>query len=334
MTSVMTSATRGVVLAGLLVLAACGGGSADPEPLSGGVPSRPSTGETVADPAAEFDRPPLEIQVPVGEPRAVTLVEQGAAPHQEVRLRPAMGTVQRIKVRRMFTDLVHFQGADGIPKSSSVTIGPYHHVADTVVVNAGADRFSYDRWLVDYDISETGRGFENRDLRAEFAAAERSDGTRLVVNDRHDVLGFAVLNAVVPDDQVLVQRVLLGESVLLTALPAEPIGIGATWTIHAIGPSRGYLFDHNATLTLTELNADRAVVQFEQHSTPRPQAEQNMWIQSLQEYTLKSYGTLTYRFDLPVPLTDIKIDGVEHSEDAQSTRTSRTFEHIVVELPD
>jgi hypothetical protein len=318
----------------IAVFAGCGGGSGELEPLSGGAPTRPSSGETVADPADAFDRPSLQIQVPHLEPRLATLVDPGAAPHQELRLRPASGTVQRIRMRRLHTELTTFQGTDGIPQSNSVSVGPYHHLADTVVVEAGADRFSYDRWLVDYDISDTGRGFENRDLRNEFAATKRTDGIRLVVTDRADVLGFAVLNVVTPDDQPLAQRTLLGDSVLLAALPAEPIGVGATWTIHAVGPSAGYLFDHNATLTLLELHPDRAVVQLEQHSTPRPQAEQTTWINDLQEYTLRAYGTITYRFDLPVPLIDIKIDGVQHAEGARGSRTERTFDHTIVELAD
>ncbi len=323
---------RNVVFAGLVLLAACGGEPAELEPLAGPAP-RPSTGEAVAEPEVAFDRPPLDLPLLVGEPRAVTLVDAGAAPHSEVRVRPTVGTVQQVRLRQLDGSLITFQSPGQPQQTESVAVGPYESVADTVVLDVTDDGFTYDRWLWTYDISETGRGFENLELREAFTATERSDGVRLLVNNRNDVLGFTVLKPVVPEDQAPTLRTLLTDHILLMALPAEPIGVGAVWTQHAVAPIDDYLFDHNATLTLTELHDDRAVVRFEQVATGRPQEEQSMYIQGLKDYNFRSEGTITFHFDLPVPLYDIKIAGYQLMESQFGNRTAHTSHHIVAELP-
>lgn len=266
-----TARLAATLLALGLSLAAC----SSPAPTTAAAPS-----STPA--AAAVDVPAVSVTVSEAgaEPRAVLALAPGGEP-QRVTLTTAAGIVQRIGGQEP-VDLSSPEVS--LPLTATTTAG---EPTDRVAVVLGTPT-SPDAILADALVPEAGS-------TADLEVAPSAAVTALAITPAPDALDTA-RSAV---EQALRQAVQLA-----VALPADPVGVGARWTVSQQLDSLGLPLRQDVTATLTARDGDRVTLALALAQTPLA----NLWTVpggggtfSVDSYPMQGTGEVTLDLGAPLP---------------------------------
>jgi hypothetical protein len=248
-------------LAVAFLLPACGGGRPSPAVDASPAPSAPEV-SSPADPADELlgrapasDRPSTELATP-----RVTLLDTGEAPHRPLRYAFAPGRVE-VPAAGTLTATYAIAGAtaggEPMPDRAPTTIAAPSEVTITELDADGTATISVDHRAG--RVTDPG-GLDGEELRTVEQALDRLEEVRATY--RIDDRGFVTpVEVEAPDPAprwggadvtALAHRV----PAFVPPLPAEPVGVGATWTVTRPTEIAGVFVDQAVRVELLERDGD------------------------------------------------------------------------------
>jgi hypothetical protein len=329
-------------LAALALLPACAGGPT-PAPSIESSPELTPSGPTATSPEAG-DAEVLASEDPSIDPpeedapdrTRVTLVDAGDEPHRELRYDFGDATVD-VPVAATLTTTYGVSGrdeaGDALPDRAPTTIAAPTEVTVVDVDDEGAATVTFE--YGGGEVTESG-GLEGAELTAvEEALATLADvEATYQVDDR----GFVtLLDAEGPDDgedatdvTALARRV----PAFVQPLPADPVGIGARWTVTTTVELGGLPVVHTVTVELLDRDGDLLELLFTVDDAvplerPDPDSATDDRARTISSLSLDGGGNVTTRLDRPVPVGAAKgltADLVlELLRDGERTRIDRTI---------
>ncbi|TXG92757.1 hypothetical protein DW322_15690 [Rhodococcus rhodnii] len=263
-----------------------------------------------------------EVTVPISA-MTTRLLDPGAEPHATIEVAPADGTSQRI---RMTTESgVHQQiGTQPTQDFSSPEL--------TLDLDARTHTEPTGGYRVEMTIADTSSPDETLGRALEDAAGS---GAGLTVAPDGSVTALRLRPA--PDSQDIarsaIEQAFYTAVYRMIAFPAEPIGVGAQWTIHQNVQS-GIALDQTTTATLTALDGDVATVEFSVDQTPQSPT----WTLpgdggtlDVDRYVMQGTGTARVDIGSPLPtLLDVSVGGEQsYSDPAGTTALHQTTTNSV-----
>jgi hypothetical protein len=329
-------------VAALALLPACAGGPT-PAPSIESSPERTPSDQTATSPGTD-DAEELASEDPSIDPpteetpgrTTVTLLDAGDEPHRELRY-DFERTKLDVPVAATLTTTYGVSGrdadGDAIPERAPTTIAAPTEVTVVDVDDEGAATVAFE--YGSGEVTESG-GLEG----AELAAVEEALATLAEVEATYQVddRGFVtLLDAEGPDGgeaatdvTALAQRV----PAFVQPLPADPVGIGARWTVTTTVELGGLPLVHTVTVELLDRDGDLLELLFTvDDAAPlersEPDGEADDRARTISSLSLDGGGNVTTRLDRPVPIGAAKgltADLVlELLRDGERTRIDRTI---------
>jgi len=193
---------------------------------------------------------------PVARPQ-VDVVDAGAAPRSRLSLTLSEGDSQRSTMTMTMGMQISMNGrkapAVDVPAMSMGMVVDITDVSDDGVVSAG---FGYDDVDVDGDTAVA------RELEEKLAVIKGVHGTLQMTETGE----FIAADLELPDDLDPTMQTTLNSmedqlSSMMVPLPAEPVGVGARWTVHTETQVNGVQASLEAQYRLVEREGDHVVLQ-------------------------------------------------------------------------
>ncbi|MFC9762281.1 hypothetical protein [Rhodococcus jostii] len=268
---------------------------------------------------------PAEVTVPISA-TTVELIQPGEEPREVIQRRPPVGVTQQVQ---LITDAQVFQQIDDQPaqdfSSPEITlpltaaVGQSTDDTDggtTVDLTLGDVTSPDDRLGSALEASAgSGAGFTVDPTGAITALRLRPDA------EAQDIARSAI-------EQAFYQAVYR-----TVPFPAEPVGVGAQWTIRQQVMS-GIALDQTTVATLTARDGNRLTVDYTIDQKPKSPVWElpgEAGTLNVDQYVMQGAGTMTVDLGLPLPVTGtVTVGGdQEYSDPDGSTRLHQTTSNSV-----
>jgi hypothetical protein len=288
-----------VVLVLALVAAGCGGSEPDELSPLGGSPATSTTSLRPTGAAPSTTEPLVEL---------VQVLDHGAEPRREVRLMPAVGSVERITTRIDATQRMEYaSGWEDVPVpifelDQSVTVTSVDGGRIMLQQVPYAYRIVDGRGLDPVLLGEYDRIF---DLLLELTS------TTIVLDPRGQVLDQTMVGEAAEYDLPSFEGLVTTTADLSLPVPLDPIGVGARWRVETDSVVSAMRMISVIDLELVEMDGERAVARFTQSVTlPRGFIEGSFDRDEVLGGELRSTGTVTWRMGGTLALVDQESSGV------------------------
>lgn len=263
--STIVLAVLAAVLAAALAAALAGGCGAPATPAPGAsVPVVINPAATAAPPAPSTACPELPTspvkELPGASRAVLTLLDAGAEPRRELRYHPVAGAHEPMTIR---VDLDFDMAGLGRIVSPTTVMR-----AATDVVAVQADGVIVQRLILEQAEVEPRAGATPEMERA--MAAELEGSTCDVATQRMDARGNVLGVRVVGDGMLADQLDQLDG--LSTPLPAEAVGVGASWQVQETVTQKGITLDRVVTMDLVAIDGERVTLRGTIDVTAPPQS--------------------------------------------------------------
>jgi hypothetical protein len=311
-----------LIVAALLLLPACAGDTT-PAPSIEATPDTASTPTEDTDAGAGGDGPPgaAAAGTSASDPDStiLTLVDAGDAPRRALRYDFSAAKLE-VPVSGTVTNTYGIAGTtaagEALPAREATTVAAPTEMTVVDVDDDGTATVSFA--FTGGEIVEPG-GAEGQELTGLEAVMEALAGvqTTFEVDDRGFTtpIGLEGLGASGsrPDVTAITRRV----PSFVQPLPAEPIGVGAVWTVQRITHLSGFPVEHTTTVELLDIDGDLIELLFTVTDAVPAGEEATAPVLpgqvQLIELTLDGGGNSTTRLDRPLPV------GASHGMTAQAT---------------
>lgn len=259
-----------------------------------------------------------DVTVPISA-ATVTVEQPGDEPREILAPRPPRGITQQVLLRtsNQITQKINQQADQD-----------YSAPGLTIPLTATATDYGVDLAIGDITTPDVA-------LAADLEHAEGSHAG-LLLNATGAVTALRLRPADDAADSVraALEQAFYQATYTAVSFPAEPIGVGAVWTIRRQVPG-GVPLDQLTTATLVERDGDRLTIDVTVRQTPKT-AEWNLpndaGILNIDGYVMQGSGTLTIDLGLPLPVSGIiTIGGDQTYRDPHSATTLRQSTGNVVQ---
>jgi hypothetical protein len=330
---------RIISLAGVIAMAACGGGQRT-EPQTG--PSQepePTEPQQQAEQSAAASEQPVTQAPPEPEPPkepTVTLVEAGAEPRTELRYAPKAKQKERL---RMLMDLKLVTQIDGQARGVVVPRMQIDMNLQISSVAANGD--------IDYDLElMSAKAQPTKDVPAEAMKALSAELKKVEGLKGHGTMDargitksfeIGVPKSIDPMVKQTLDQLSTAMQNIANPFPTEPVGVGAKWDVKVLYMQQGMRLEqvNHATLEAKKGNQLTVRMQIEQTAKPQPVPLSSLPDATAHLLSLRTRGTALSKNDLRklVPVSadfDMKIQMKVKVSESKSQKTHEVISELTM----